>query len=586
MHRLFHRLLTLALVVLFALPAAAQFTRDAAANRKIDEAINTHYLATDFDKAEAVLTGTIKACEDKCSPPTLAKAWMYVGIVRGSGRNDQGGAKEAFRSALGLDPSVKLDAGLATPETQATFAQSGGGGAVETPTTPAGPAAKEPAAGGEAAGGGGLDCTPAVTEVETRRPIPVQCKSDEQVTSVELRYKPFGDDTWKTVKMERKGKSFRGQIPCDATQTVGTLKLYVNGKDPQGEAVVSWGSKTQPIEIQLAEQSSEEPPSFDDADAPARCAAKEICPPDFPGCDSGKGGGGTLDWGASCNNSTECKSGLLCMDGTCETAPSCTTTSDCPTGTCVNGKCAVSPDEDGSSGMTGPYKKIWVGINVAQDFAFVGGDNVCTAESQASDNFACYYPNSTDVPYDPNHFGTKAVGKIGTGTVAATTRFLLNIDYAFTANITAGLRLGYAIRGGPPAGRQVTYTPSDTVATVVQEGKAFLPFHIEARAAYWFGRNALARRGFRPYVHVGGGMAQVDAKVVVNTHEERTDGGPSGDFSADAWKKLGQGFITLGGGAGWAFTPKTVAQLNLNAMYMLGASGIVLQPSLGLVFGF
>jgi hypothetical protein len=582
-------------VVLFALPAAAQFTRDAAATRKIDEAINTHYLATDFDKAEAVLTGTIKACEDKCSPQTLAKAWMYVGIVRGSGRNDQGGAKEAFKSALGLDPSVKLDAGLATPETQATFGQSGGGGAVETPTTPAAsaPAAPAAAAGSE---GNGLICTPAVTEVETRRPIPVQCKSDEAVTSVELRYKPFGEDTWKTLKMERKGKSFRGQIPCDATQTAGTLKLYVNGKDTQGEAIVTWGNKTQPIEIQLAEQSSEEPPSFDDADAPARCAAKEICPPDFPGCDSGKGGG-TLDWGAACNNSTECKSGLLCMDGTCETAPSCTTTSDCPAGTCVDGKCAVSPGEDGSSGMVGPPKKWWVGLHVAQDFAFVGGDNVCTAESQANDNFACYFPGSRDIPYDPGHYGTTAVGKIGTGTVMATTRFMLSLDRLITPHIMAGVRLGYAIRGGPPAKRQVEYDGDESFSKVLNEGKAFLPFHAEVRGSYWFGQNALSKRGFRPYVHAGGGLAQVDAKVVVNTHEECSKRVPAanpacgtpdprtGDYSADAWKKLGQGFITIGGGLGYAFTSKMMAQVNVNAMYMLGASGLVLQPSLGVAMG-
>lgn len=595
MHRLSHRLLTLALVVLFALPAAAQFTRDAAATRKIDEAINTHYLATDFDKAEAVLTGTIKACEDKCSPPTLARAWMYVGIVRGSGRNDQVGAKEAFRTALSLDPSVKLDAGLATPETQATFGQSGGGGAVETPTTPAGTAPAPAAEGGDS----GLVCTPTVTEVETRRPIPVQCKSDEAVTSAELRYKPFGEDSWKTLRMERKGKSFRGQVPCDATQTAGTLKLYVNGKDAQGESLVTWGSKTAPIEIQLSEQSAEEPPSFDDADAPARCAAKEICPPDFPGCDNGKGSGGSLDWGASCNNSTECKAGLLCTDGTCETAPSCTTTSDCPAGTCVEGKCAVSPDDDGSSGNVGPAKKWWIGLHVAQDFAFVGGDNVCLAASQANDNFACYYPGSIDTPYDPGHFGTTAVGKVGTGSVMATTRFLLSLDRAITENITAGLRLGYAIRGGPPSGRSVTYNDADQVATVVAPGSAFLPFHAEVRGAYWFGAHALAKRGFRPYVAAGGGLAQVDAKVVVNTHEECAARNPNpmncnpdntkenrtGDYSADAWKKLGQGFISVGGGLAYGFSSKMTAQLNLNAMYMLGASGLVLQPSLGLTYG-
>src|SRR5258708_39468108 len=82
--RLSLRLLCLALITFFTLPALAQFTRDNAASKKIDEAINEHYLATDFDKAEAVLTGTINACADKGSPGGLAKAWMYGGIVRGS----------------------------------------------------------------------------------------------------------------------------------------------------------------------------------------------------------------------------------------------------------------------------------------------------------------------------------------------------------------------------------------------------------------------------------------------------------------------------------------------------------------------
>ncbi|HEX6272671.1 MAG TPA: hypothetical protein VFZ53_06525, partial [Polyangiaceae bacterium] len=66
------------LLSLLALPAQAQFTRDAAANKKIDEAINQHYVATDFEKAEGVLLGTINACADKCSPAVFGKAWMYV----------------------------------------------------------------------------------------------------------------------------------------------------------------------------------------------------------------------------------------------------------------------------------------------------------------------------------------------------------------------------------------------------------------------------------------------------------------------------------------------------------------------------
>ena len=135
--RLSIRLLCLALFTFFSLPAFAQYTRDNAATKKIDEAINEHYLATDFDKAESVLTGTINACGDKCSPAVIGRAWMYVGIVRGSGKNDQAGAKEAFQKAIGADPQVKLDSALATPETQKTFDGLGGSSGAAEPLPPA-----------------------------------------------------------------------------------------------------------------------------------------------------------------------------------------------------------------------------------------------------------------------------------------------------------------------------------------------------------------------------------------------------------------------------------------------------------------
>ena len=77
-----------------------------------------------FGQAENVLLATLKACADKCSPQTLARGWMYVGIVRGSARGETAGAREAFEKALALDPRVELDDALATPNTQATFKAS------------------------------------------------------------------------------------------------------------------------------------------------------------------------------------------------------------------------------------------------------------------------------------------------------------------------------------------------------------------------------------------------------------------------------------------------------------------------------
>jgi hypothetical protein len=634
-----YRLLSIALLTLLATPAFAQYTRDSAANKKIDEAINTHYVATDFEKAEGVLLGTLNACGDKCSPQTIAKAWMYIGIVRGSGKNNQAGAKDAFQKAVAADPNVKLDTVLATPETQATFAAAAGGAAAAEPAPAPAPTPAAPPPGG------GLTCTPAVTTVETRRPIPVQCSTDEEVTSMELKYKPFGAETWKTLPMQKKGESFRAQIPCTETGTAGTFKLYVRAKDPQGEQLDSWGSKQQPISIKMAEKTDEEPPSFDDAEPPARCAAKEECPPDFPGCGQ-KTGGAVVgkDWGASCENSKECKSGLLCEEGTCQTAPSCDSDSDCTTGICNKGKCDIADrgSGGGSSAPAGPFKKNWIGLAVAQDFAFIGGVNVCDPRlGQQSANYACFY-QGTDQPFFHTPYPLR--DSIDNGLAVGTTRIMVTYDRAFAAFFTAGARLGFAFGGGPPAGQSPPKGVTDPAPhTPGTGGTSFLPLHLEIRAAYWF--LPLTAKVFRAYALAGGGMAQVDAKVGVNEYDCEDAGKnpqgvnvsnppgsptydrtspyfePNGRFDAngtfvedpaginaytqcrsgkktfyntkhhtavpvDAWKKMGQGFIEAGVGGMLALGQNMGVTLEAKFMYMLPASGVVLEPVLGVMYGF
>jgi hypothetical protein len=581
--RLSLRLLCFLLTVAFT--ASAQFTRDNAANKKIDEAINEHYLATDFDKAEGVLTGTVTACGDKCSPQVIARAWMYVGIVRGSGRNDQAGAKEAFQKAIASDPQVKLDSALATPETQKTFEGSGGAaGAAAPPAVGATDAA--PDGGDEEAGPGGMKCTPDAMEIETRRPIPVECSTDEEAASVELRYKPFGGD-WKTVKMTKKDNAFRGEIPCFDTKTAGDLKVYARAKDAAGETIDNWGSKNKPTNYTMGEAVTGEPPAFAGETAPARCADSAECPPDFPGCGT-QSTRGDVDWGGKCENSTECKSGLLCEGGVCETAPSCDTDADCSTGKCTEGKCDVGDDVASSAG---PYKKNWLGVHYGVDFAIVGGSNVCGQGG----GYECYLKGTRDQPYaGPPYPGTG----IATGTAMATHRIMLSYDRAFTSNIMAGVRAGFALLGGPPAiDRQGDDDPAN------DQEKAFLPVHAELRVSYWIGRGALAKRGLRPYVFLGGGLAQVDAKVSVKvldcedspnqefceTAVAPEEGGPDPDdlpeVELDAWKKLGQGFAAGGIGLVYAFKENMGIQVNGSFMYMLGAPGPVLQPSLGFIYG-
>jgi hypothetical protein len=323
----------------------------------------------------------------------------------------------------------------------------------------------------------------------------------------------------------------------------------------------------------------------------------EDCPPDFPGCGKQKKGG-TMDWGGGCDNSGDCMAGLLCIDGTCETAPDCTEDEDCPTGVCVRGTCAATGE--GTKG-TRVATKDWFGLHLAQDAAVVGGSDVCRQQYQTDHFFACYYAGSSDRPFvDEPYPGVT----IDTGLVVATTRLLLSYDRVLTPNLMLGLRLGYAFRGGPPAGREVVYDNSGEVSETIDRGSPFLPLHAEGRATYWFGDQARAH-AFRPYLHAGGGVAQVDAKVEIPVHDCGAFAAPgSSDYDAcaegddsiavddvprvdvDAWKKLGMQFVTVGGGGVYYLHEQFGLQLNLNLMLTLPSSAVVLEPSVGGVMGY
>ena len=116
------RIIFTLLAVSIASLAAAAPNKDAATLKKIDEAINVHYIAAQFDQAESVLLAAIKACGTKfCSGEVVAKAYIYVGVVRGNGKQDLAGARHAFENAQAADPNVTLDATLVTPAVLAEF---------------------------------------------------------------------------------------------------------------------------------------------------------------------------------------------------------------------------------------------------------------------------------------------------------------------------------------------------------------------------------------------------------------------------------------------------------------------------------
>ena len=112
------RVIVLLLVVctlLFPVSAAAA-PGDQTALQKIEGATQ-HFLSSDFDRAEKALRAILATCGNECSPDVLARVWMYIGLVQGSGLNNQAAARKSFDKALNLDPMVALDEELTTPDT-------------------------------------------------------------------------------------------------------------------------------------------------------------------------------------------------------------------------------------------------------------------------------------------------------------------------------------------------------------------------------------------------------------------------------------------------------------------------------------
>jgi hypothetical protein len=146
------------------------------------------------------------------------------------------------------------------------------------------------------------------------------------------------------------------------------------------------------------------------------------------------------------------------------------------------------------------------------------------------------------------------------------------------------------------------------------------PLHAELRLGYWLAQDPFSGTGLRPYLHLGAGMATVHAKSSVQIYD--CQGGVEGvevngqlvggydqptgdgyeacatgevpasteagiaDIYLDAFKTMGQFFLTAGGGVVYAFSPTFGMQLNVNLMLFVPTSGFGIEPSLGPVMGF
>jgi hypothetical protein len=586
-----------ALVTLLCFASASLAAQEAQGlAERVKTAFQTHFLVTDFDAAEGELLTLIQDCDASCPRSELARAWMYIGIVRGSGRQLAEEAKQAFEQALALDPKVGLDTSVATPETVLWFAEVGGKveaqrlAEAKHATTPEPVRVRSEAELRQVAARAGLVCGPKLSELQTRRSLPVWCEARDNFWRVTLRYLGFNADGWVSRRLDQIGPRFQGEVPCAVTEFAGPLKYFVTVTDRSGGLVATLGSIKEPISVEVAEQVSGPPPAPPGSKPAERCAEQETCPPDFPGCDDGRDvtARGTLDWGQACEQSRQCKPGLMCLAGLCEPSPECDVGSDCESGICRDRRCELGQLEAARQRPLVSY----VGVHFAADLGPVAGDNVCSASNA---EFACFTRDGRAYPaelperlaVEPGEPGDAYPDASIGGFASGSLRVLLSYDRLVSGELSLGGRLGVAFNGAP---------------TQVDE-PAFLPVHVEARASYWlFGTEHV---GLRPFVALAGGLAQVDLRKNLNVYDCSSESTRSdfedclngaGDYETrpaelprlrvSAARKLGRGFLSASAGV-WVPVFQNMGVVPaLSALIMFPEVGFVLQPSVGVGVGF
>jgi hypothetical protein len=541
-----------------ARPAFADARHEAVAKAAMKKA-KADFAAQNYGTGVTRLQKVLRACGDtKCTPATRAALLMEIGAMQFK----KGAADEAnlsFVAANKAQPGVTFDPAFDSPELRAAFAAATGTGG-----------------GGDSGGGGGAPPTgdfghTAPTEQAANTPLPLYVDGGpDSVARVVVKYRSESSSSWKRIDLKKLDDGWGGLIPCGDV-TTGTLRYYIQGLDESKTPVGSNGDAKHPYRVQIKDSISGDAPHLPGKAAPKSCSESSDCPPDFPGCS---------------------KSGDSAGD---------------------NGDDNGDEDKEDSK-PKGPFKHWWVGVGAELEFISIpSGNDVCALDPTSalpinSNNLYCTTQSGSDFPSRASGAQNNALctaqqfaaglcpgdaaGHSGGGIVAGDLRLMASLDYAFTANLMVGVRLG------------VTFFPYPGSAAV-SDGRAFgSRFYGEVRGTWVFGDNALGSQGIKPLVMIGAGAAQFDGHtssgVAYCTANQVANQPPSKAFPAgkcqapfatgqvNIWETSGPGFGMLGGGVRWAATDSIAiigaARLNLS----FGANGLVptFGPEIAAQYGF
>jgi hypothetical protein len=261
---------------------------------------------------------------------------------------------------------------------------------------------------------------------------------------------------------------------------------------------------------------------------------------------------------------------------------------------------AASPKNakaDFAAGHVGPrsvrrFKRIWMGASAELEFMGLPSDNDVCALDPASgrpasgDNLYCTAQAGSDFPSRSLTLENAGLctaaqvasglctvdlgGRTKEGLLRGNLRVVGSFDYAVTANLLVGARVG------------ATFFPYPGHAAVNDGRDLGSRFYGEARGTWVFGANAIGSPGLKPLVFLGGGVASFEghasSAVAFCPAAQPASAGkpcqvPLDSGPVNVWHTGGPGFATLGFGVRWLATPAIALSLAARVNFSFHPNG-------------
>jgi hypothetical protein len=497
------------------LAACALVVRPALADKRTEaiakEALRkaeNDYLSMDYAKGAARLDRAVRACAANRCTRATRAALMRDLGTMQFRKGDGASASKSWAEALQLQPDLDINPSYDSPELRAAWDDAKGGGERRSAS---------------------FAHTPAL-EQKAHTPLPVffDHSGEARISRLVLKYRNDQSNDWSEIELQPMAGGWGGLIPC-ASVTPGTIRYWAQAFDDGGAPYATSGDSKHPYAVPVRNEISAEPPHLPGRSAPRTCEEPE----------SAEKLGPTADH----------------EERTTETA-------------------VATP--------TPRFARIWVGVSGAIDVVLLpSATDVCKLSAKAgpinSPGYYCTNPtDGSDFPSratpDQNNQLRGDAGHVDGGFHIGNVRVMLAADYAVTANILAGARLGYVLDAYPGT-------------AAVQAGRALRPkIHVEVRGTYVFGNHPLSQEGFAPMAFAGAGVSQFDAHITSAVTLDNV----VGQQPVDVWLTNAPVFVVLGGGVRYQFSPRVAFTAAARWNLVFGGNGVLLTygPELGVAYGF